>query len=687
MGEMTFADGSRYQGDFVDGEISGDGCKVWESGQKYTGGFLLGELHGHGCMRYVDGSQYEGEWQSNARHGSGVLTLADGSRLEGSFEHHRPTGPCEQHRADGSVLTATYGPAGPIGDAFIAYRDGLQYVGGVQGGLRHGTGTLAPQSQAETVDEPASTDSKLDDLSDSVSVSRPGAAGGGDARLADPMAWGRLPEAPLPPFVPAGKATSQPERVPCSIYAGPWEADTPSAAASALAVSPAPWLPPLQPEPVKGGKPAKKGGAKKSPKPVKGGDADDAPPPLDWESGAVSAADLPAPLAPVALRGGGVLPGLQVAFVWAPPGAQAVHETTAAEAAASAAAAEEADAAAGGGKKTPRGGSKKGKKGALEAEAAAAAAVALETALQQGMPHAYCRGGWQPWWRGAKHDHQRQIEVQLQHLTTAPSATPGVDIIPPSQGAPGTGAEAAALEPPSPPPAGGAGAWVPAQHRLLVHPQYAALCRDATRQAPAVISPALDAQYTATLRGLTAEIEARRAQAASAAAEAEAAGKGVKGGKGGSGRSKAADDSAPETAEAEAARALQRGSAERNREAALAVRDVQVQVAAEAANQTTAHDGQESGKNSSNAACGAGAVRETVVETEDSWLLLPACSHGLCLLPAGTLGIAQGACEDETQQAYRIVFRECTQRVPHAEPVPPAELQLTVFPAQPTCDA
>lgn len=36
-------DGSRFEGEFVDGEITGEGTKLYECGMEYTGGWVNGE--------------------------------------------------------------------------------------------------------------------------------------------------------------------------------------------------------------------------------------------------------------------------------------------------------------------------------------------------------------------------------------------------------------------------------------------------------------------------------------------------------------------------------------------------------------------------------------------------------------------------------------------------------------------
>lgn len=64
-------DGTFYEGEFKDGEITGHGFKYWAvSRNTYSGQFYMGEIEGDGVMRYSDGSVYEGQWANNKREGT-----------------------------------------------------------------------------------------------------------------------------------------------------------------------------------------------------------------------------------------------------------------------------------------------------------------------------------------------------------------------------------------------------------------------------------------------------------------------------------------------------------------------------------------------------------------------------------------------------------------------------------------
>ncbi|XP_066493500.1 MORN repeat-containing protein 1 [Tiliqua scincoides] len=92
-GKLLFKDGSYYEGEFADGEITGNGLRYWAStGNTYSGQFLFGELHGHGVIQYQDSGKYEGEFSFGLREGHGLLTDKDGQTYEGCFHRNKKHG-------------------------------------------------------------------------------------------------------------------------------------------------------------------------------------------------------------------------------------------------------------------------------------------------------------------------------------------------------------------------------------------------------------------------------------------------------------------------------------------------------------------------------------------------------------------------------------------------------------------
>ena len=50
MGKITFADGGTYEGEWVDGKITGQGVAVYANGVRYEGEFRNAMHHGRGRM-------------------------------------------------------------------------------------------------------------------------------------------------------------------------------------------------------------------------------------------------------------------------------------------------------------------------------------------------------------------------------------------------------------------------------------------------------------------------------------------------------------------------------------------------------------------------------------------------------------------------------------------------------------
>ena len=71
-------DGSRYEGEFEGGEITGKGERHYPDGSVYVGQFLSGEKHGYGEIHYAKTKEwYKGEWNLNVRQGHGTFFSKD----------------------------------------------------------------------------------------------------------------------------------------------------------------------------------------------------------------------------------------------------------------------------------------------------------------------------------------------------------------------------------------------------------------------------------------------------------------------------------------------------------------------------------------------------------------------------------------------------------------------------------
>ena len=82
----TWADGSTYNGDWIQGMKHGRGLYMYANGDMYEGGYFKGMKHGYGAASWTNGSQYVGHWDSGREHGQGRYTTASGQRYTGTFK-------------------------------------------------------------------------------------------------------------------------------------------------------------------------------------------------------------------------------------------------------------------------------------------------------------------------------------------------------------------------------------------------------------------------------------------------------------------------------------------------------------------------------------------------------------------------------------------------------------------------
>lgn len=117
-----------YEGtlDSLTGEPQGRGTVTWENGGKYSGDWMEGKAHGHGRMDYSNGDKYEGEWRHGSRFGHGT-----------------------HHFKDGGVYCGQWANAAPDGQGKMTLGNGSHYVGAWKDGKWHGHGIVRPVNGGE----------------------------------------------------------------------------------------------------------------------------------------------------------------------------------------------------------------------------------------------------------------------------------------------------------------------------------------------------------------------------------------------------------------------------------------------------------------------------------------------------------------------------------------------------------
>jgi len=80
-GTIELDDGTKYVGEFKDGQLHGQGTLTFPNEiAKHVGEFKDGEPHGQGTLTSADGEKYVGEWKYAAFHGQGTRTWASGDK-------------------------------------------------------------------------------------------------------------------------------------------------------------------------------------------------------------------------------------------------------------------------------------------------------------------------------------------------------------------------------------------------------------------------------------------------------------------------------------------------------------------------------------------------------------------------------------------------------------------------------
>lgn len=85
IGIRTFANGSVYEGTFLDGVMHGEGMMHWANNNQYVGIWRNNTPHGRGVVMYGHGDRFEGLFFTGAFCGRGRYTWSDGGFYEGAY--------------------------------------------------------------------------------------------------------------------------------------------------------------------------------------------------------------------------------------------------------------------------------------------------------------------------------------------------------------------------------------------------------------------------------------------------------------------------------------------------------------------------------------------------------------------------------------------------------------------------
>jgi len=142
--------------------IKGRGIYAYPNGSKYDGNFLEGKANGSGEWHYTNGDRYVGTFKANYSDGKGVIYHADGTSTKGTWEKgvligieqtENPGSGCIEgncdngsgtfiYKEDRTKYIGTFKDGFPEGQGTAWYANGEHYEGNWVKGSFHGLGTL-----------------------------------------------------------------------------------------------------------------------------------------------------------------------------------------------------------------------------------------------------------------------------------------------------------------------------------------------------------------------------------------------------------------------------------------------------------------------------------------------------------------------------------------------------------------
>lgn len=171
QGTFAYPDGSKYDGQFVNGKLFGLGTWYYANGDRYVGAFRNNFPHGRGTMFTTDGDETQGEWRDgeyvgtaepekvnagciagDCNEGVGTFVYADGSATyKGEFERSRPSGEGSVTFANGDRYSGEFDEGQFHGRGTLYKRDGTV----IRGQWHYGQYEIPEEVQAELLAERA----------------------------------------------------------------------------------------------------------------------------------------------------------------------------------------------------------------------------------------------------------------------------------------------------------------------------------------------------------------------------------------------------------------------------------------------------------------------------------------------------------------------------------------------------
>lgn len=154
--DFTWSDGVIYEGDWLDGKMTGKGVMIWPSGTKYEGEFFENYRRGYGTLTkptfnvYACGCKivssmsdiYEGSWKQGLPEGTGTCTWRNGSIYNGNWRKGKLDGSGIMMWSNGDIFDGCWLNGLMHGQGVYRFANGRIYVGTWSKGIKDGKGTF-----------------------------------------------------------------------------------------------------------------------------------------------------------------------------------------------------------------------------------------------------------------------------------------------------------------------------------------------------------------------------------------------------------------------------------------------------------------------------------------------------------------------------------------------------------------
>lgn len=146
QGIFAYPDGSKYEGNFVNGKFEGHGTFYFANGDRYVGSFLENYPDGEGTRFMKDGKEEKGKWRKGEFLGASLVENGRLGCIQGDCQDGEGT---YVYKEGAARYVGTFKNKMPHGYGVCTYANGDQYKGEWSEGAFYGKGTLLTHEGTE----------------------------------------------------------------------------------------------------------------------------------------------------------------------------------------------------------------------------------------------------------------------------------------------------------------------------------------------------------------------------------------------------------------------------------------------------------------------------------------------------------------------------------------------------------